>query len=375
MGRLCLRLAVVLVVAACGGPKKDPAKPTDKNAGKTATPAQESAEDREKKRHDAALKIVPEGSNCLPAALKEEGAPRLEIAAMDKDILLCAVDTDKSRLLGTVGCWKLDLGSGALAYQPPAPLPGHDIDAMLDDRCAHGYCLPKEAQLPATKIAHMSWNLDGTKVAVLVGDDVHVFDAKTKAHQSAFSVRGDKGLTNEPVAVRYVGAAVFVEGADQGSYSAIWQFKEDGTKVGPLVAIGAKDNKPISTYRGGFLVLDPKTVGINEHGFEYVHTFEYDTGKRAKLVRKVPKTNCKADEIDAFWHDGDKVTDKCKESMEKIYGPFIGADAVLGTKSFVVTLRGERLGEVGVFDKKTLAENDKKLFKLAWCEKSTAAAN
>src|SRR5206468_867556 len=91
------------------------------------SPATETSADREKKRHDAALKIVPEGSACLPVALKEDGAPRLEIAAQDKDILLCAVDTDKNRLLGTVACWKLDVKTGALAYQAAVNLPGHDI--------------------------------------------------------------------------------------------------------------------------------------------------------------------------------------------------------------------------------------------------------
>lgn len=361
-------LFVALVAACGGGGKKTVDKPKSDSKPVVAPPETEA--DREHKRHDSALAIVPEGSKCLPVALKEEGAPRLELAAIGKDAILCAVDTDKSRLLGPVGCWKVDVPTSSLAYQDPAPLPGNGFWVKVDTKCARGYCLPGDAKGPAL----IAWNLDdakdkiGTKVAVLSGDEIHLFDAKTKAHQSAFSIRGDKGVPNDPTGLWYVGDSLFVEGADPGPSSSVWQFKEDGTKVGPLVAIGAKDDKPISSFHGSFSVLDPDNVAISEHGMENLHTLEFANGRRGKLVRKIGKMTCKPDEIDAFWHDGDKVTDKCKEGLQKNYSTLIGATAVAGSKSFVVLLRGERLGELGVFDKKTLAENDKKVIKLPWCD-------
>ncbi|MDB4953320.1 MAG: hypothetical protein JWO36_889 [Myxococcales bacterium] len=323
--------------------------------------------EREAERHALAAAIVPQGSTCLPLALKEDNAPRLELAAVGADAVLCAVDVDRQRLLGPVGCWKIDLAGSTLAYQEPAPLPGHNLDVMLDDRCARGFCLPKEAKAPAAKIAHMAWNLDGTKVAVLIGDDVHLFDGASKAHESAFNVRGEKGVTNDPVAVNFIGDMVFVEGSDQGPYSAVWGYKTDGTPIGPLTNIGGgKEEKPISTYHGSFSILDKTRVGVSERGMETLNMYEIDSGKRAKLVRKVPKPVCKPDEVDAYWHDGDKVTDKCKEAMDKSYGYLMGATAVMGSKSLLVVLRGDRVGELGVLDAKTLAE--KKSIKLPWCE-------
>src|SRR5262249_10778440 len=155
------------------------------------------------------------------------------------------------------------------------------------------------------------------------GEQVHVFDAKTKQQATAFSIRGDKGVTNEPSGLWYAGDQIFVEGIDAGPYSAMWQFKDDGTAVGPLVAIGAKDNKPISSYRGSFSVLDAQTVGVAEHGFENFHTLVIATGARAKLVRKIGKLACKPDEIDAYWHDGDKVSETCKDTLTKNYGALI----------------------------------------------------
>ena len=363
--RLVLMLVPLLALGACGGGgKKAPVKPTETEV-KAPPPPPETEADREKKRHAEAVAIVPEGSKCLPGALKEDGAPELQLAAVGTDAVVCAVDKDKSRLLGPVGCWKVDLASGALTPQDAAPMPGGSLEVKLDGNCARGYCLPKDAKSTGST-AHMSWNLDGTKVAVQVGDDVHIFDAGTKAHESSFSIRGDKGLTNDPIAIHYVGDTIFVEGADQGPYSAVWAFKQDGTAQGPINALGGKEEKPVSTYHGSFSILDKTHVGVAENGMETLTIYEVDTGKRTKLVRKIGKVACKPSELDAFWHDGDKVTDKCKDSIMKASGHLMGATAVKGSTSLLVLLRGDRLGELAVLDAKSLAE--KKVIKMPWCE-------
>ena len=371
--RLVRLMVPLLALAACGGGgKKAPVKP-EKTEVKAPPPPPETEADREAKRHAAAIAIVPEGSKCLPTALKDEGAPDLQLAAVGTDAVVCAVDKDKSRLLGLVGCWKVDLASGALTYEdgtPPPPMPGGSLEVKLDNGCARGFCLPKDAKTTAGT-AHMSWNLDGTKVAVQVGDDVHIFDAGNKTHESSFSIRGDKGLTNDPIGIHYVGDTIFVEGADQGPYSAVWAFKQDGTAQGPINGLGGKEEKPVSTYHGSFSVLDKTHIGVAEKGMETLTVYEVGTGKRTKLVRKLGKVACKPDELDAFWHDGDKVTDKCKDSIMKASGHLMGATAVKGSTSLLVLFKGDRLGELGVLDAKTLAE--KKVIKMPWCDAAGGA--
>jgi hypothetical protein len=366
MGAPLRRLLPVLFLAACGGGGKKPTTTaSDKNEVKAPPPKVETEEDRAKKRHDQALAIVPEGSKCLPANLKEDNAPKLEIVAVGQDAIVCAVDTDKTRLLGPVGCWKVDLKSGGLTYEEPAPLPGHNIDVNMDDRCARGFCVPADAKLAPAKVAHLAWSYpEPTKVAMLVGDDVHVFDAASKKLEKSFSVKGDKGVSNDPIAVYFVSDAIFVEGADQGPFSGVWQFKSDGTPVGPLMSIG-KDEKPLSTYHGSFLVLDKDHVAVAERGFTTVTTYTVSDGKRAKAVRKLGKVNCKGDELEAYWKDGDKVSDKCKGSATTQFGTLIGATGFMGSTSLVVLLRDDRLGELAVMDPKSLAE--KKAIKLPWC--------
>lgn len=362
---LLYRALPVLLIAACGGGGAKTAKkpkPTKDDTAEATPPKVETEEDRAKKRRAASFAIVPEGSKCLPATLKEDGAPRLELTALGTDAVVCAIDVDKSRLLGPVGCWKVDLSSGALAYQDPAPMPGRNIDASVDDSCARGYC---DGKLAGNKIAHMSWSYpDQSKVAVLAGDLVTVFDAAGKAKDFSFSVKGDKGVSGDADAVYFVGDAVFVRATDSG-VSAVWQFKTDGTASGPLVGIG-KDDKPISIHHGSFSVLDKDHIGLSEHALSTLTNYEISSGKRTKAVRKIGKVACKPDELDAYWKDGEKVSEKCKGSAASQFAVFDGATAVMGSKSLLVMLRDDRLGELAVMDPKSLAE--KKAIKMPWCE-------
>src|SRR5688500_15367840 len=87
----------LLAPLACGGGKKTVKEPTsDDSAAVAPGPvAPETEEDREKKRHAEAVAIIPEGSTCLPAALRSSNAPRLELAAIGSDAVVCAVDQNR----------------------------------------------------------------------------------------------------------------------------------------------------------------------------------------------------------------------------------------------------------------------------------------
>lgn len=365
-GYVLVSSSIFALAVGCGGGggKKNVEQPSDDDtAAEAPKPKPETEADRAKKRVNLAHEIIPEGSSCLPQSLKEENAPRLQLAAVGKDAVVCAMDQDPERLLGPVGCWTIDLPTGKLTYKEPEPLPGRGFSVHLDGTCARGYCLPSA---PKSDVVRIAWNLDGSKVAVLADDEVHLFDAASKAHESSFSIRGEKGLTNDPKALYFVDNAILVEGADQGPYSAVWVFKTDGTQVGPITSLGGKQEKPISTYHGSVSILDKTRVAVGEKGMALLTTYDVTNGARAKLVRKVPKLKCKAAELDAYWVDGDKVTDKCKASINAASGHLMGATAVAGAKSLLVLLRGDRLGELAVMDAKYLKE--KSVIKMPWCE-------
>ncbi|HEY4056249.1 MAG TPA: hypothetical protein VGM39_06550 [Kofleriaceae bacterium] len=353
--------SLVVVFAACGGgDKPKPKKP--KHNVVEAPPRVESAEEREAKRDEARHAIVAENSTCLPTSLKESGAPHLELAALETAAVVCAIDVDESRLLGPVGCWTVDLASGALSYKAPMPLPGHSFGVTLEDKCARGFCLPGDAK--PGPIAHMTWNIDGSKVALVSGDEVHTFDAGSKAHEKTFSIRGDKQVTGDATGIYWVADMIFVK-AKEGTTEGVWSYKSDGTFGGAVSAVGSKDDKPLNITGGSLSVLDKTRVGLSEQGFSTLTTVEADSGKKTKSVRKLTKPPCKADELTAYWADG-SASGKCKEFMDKQFGTLIGATAVAGSKNLLVMLRGDRLGELAVTDPKTLAE--KKSIKLPWCE-------
>ena len=348
------------MLVACGGngkkppPKKPVVEKTDPE------PPPETEEDRAEKREKAANKLVPKDSTCLPVALKEKDAPQLELAAVGSDAIICANDMDADRMLGVVGCWKVDLASGELTWRSREPVFSRGFVAKIDGKCARELCLPKDSKVPEDRKALITWNSDGSKAAMLVGDDMHIYD-KEKSHEAAWGIRQDKGITSDPQRIHWVGENIFIESTD-----GVYVYKVDGTVVGPIVALGAKDNTPLALPKGGSLVvLDKTRVAIPENGFTNVHTYEADTGKRAKLVRKLAKSPCKPAEEAAYWK-GEDAPAKCKDHMDKNFAHLVGADAVAGSKNLLVLLRGPRLGELAVLDAKSLAE--KKAIKLPWCE-------
>ncbi len=358
-----------VTLAACGGakPTMEPVEEEEEEEAPPPKPKKETEADREAKRLKLAHEIVPDDSTCLPATLKADGAPALELAAIGADLVVCAVDTDASQLLGPVGCWTVNVADGSLAYRTPAPMPGRGYSVKLDTGCARGFCLPNKPKLDT---AHMVWSPDGGKVAVLAGDEVHLFATDGKAHESSFTIRGDKGVTNEPFAIHWLGETMFVEGRDAGPFSAVWAYKTDGTIIGPIEAIGGKPGTPVSTHGGSFLLLDKTHVGVAAQGYSTVTVYEAGTGQRSKLVRKVATPACKAAELQGWWQTSGEVSAKCKAQVDKAFGHLIGATAVMGKTSVVTLLRGPRLGEIGVLDAKTLGE--KKVIKLPWCAEEAA---
>ena len=362
MARHLSVIACLVLVAACGGDskKKPPPKRPVVEKEEPPPPPEPTAEE---KRAKAMAAIVPEDSTCLPLALKEGGAPRLELAAVGSDAVICATDTDRERALGVVGCWKIKLDTGELAWRSREPIPSRGYARKLVDGCVGDLCLPKDSKEPETGVALLASSPDGSKDAMLVGDDMHIFaDGK---HEAMWGIRTEKGMMGDPQRIHWVGDHLFIEGAD-----GVWVYKAaDGTAVGPIVPLGAKGGKPIAPPNGGSLVvLDKQRVAISERGFTFIHTYDADTGKRAKLVRKTGRSPCKTADANKYWN-GEDVPAKCKAFMDKTFAHLVGADVVAGSKNLLVLLRGPRLGELAVLDARSLAE--KTTIRLPWCDEDS----
>jgi len=292
--------------------------------------------------------------------------------------VLCAIDTDESRLLGPIACWTLDLQEGSLTYREPGPLPGRSFPVRLDGRCARGYCLPDDVALPTPAIAHMAWSNGGKLVAVaLIGSEpeIHIFSAEDKTHQGVVKPKdaehADKALPTDLAGFLFVGDVIAALGTPGDGGAPVFLFKSDGTPAGAIERLGGKTKGPVSIERGSASVFGDGMIALGEDAMATLTTIEVATGKRAKLVRKPPKTSCKSKELDTMLAGtGGKVSEKCKKDYAKQYAPLIGALLVQGKKNHLALLRGDRFGELAVIDAKTLVEN--RHFAAAWCPEAAA---
>ena len=355
-------VAAASLVASCGGSsKKTTSKPKTKIAIKKPGKGKTEA-DYARERASAIHAIVPEGSSCLP-----EEKLNLQVALSGEDVVLCGNDTDSERALGQIACWTIDKATGGLTYREPAPLPGRAMMDKTEVGCARGYCPP--TKLPAGA-AHVAISTDGAAAVVVVGSTASIFDAESKKHKSDFDLAdaelADNAIKGNVVDMVFVGDTVFVAAGESPSSTKVWMFKSDGKGLGTVGSPNPKEKDPISVHAGSLSVLDADHVGVSEAGMSALYSIEVSTGKRAKLVRKLPKFTCTPKELAAYWSmDGSEVAGKCKSSIDPAVGPFIGADFIAGKKAMLGSLRGGRRGELVVLDLKTLAE--KTTIKLKVC--------
>ncbi|MBP9084498.1 MAG: hypothetical protein KBG15_00205 [Kofleriaceae bacterium] len=355
-------LAAATLVASCGGSsKKGTRKPKSKIAIKKPGKGKTEA-DYARERANAIHAIVPEGSSCLP-----EEKLNLQVALLGEEVVLCGNDTDAERALGQIACWTIDKATGGLTYKAPAPLLGRAMMVKTEVGCARGYCPPTKLPAGAVHVAHST---DGAAAVVVVGTTASIFDVASKQHKFEFDLAAAElaanAISGNVVDMVFVGDTLFVAAGATPSMTKVWMFKTDGKGLGPVGSPNPKEKDPISVHAGSLSVLDADHVGLSEAGMSALYSIEVSTGKRTKLVRKLPKFSCTPKELAAYWSmAGSEVAAKCKNTVDSAMGPFIGADFIAGKKAMLGSLRGSRRGELVVLDLKTLAE--KTTIKLKVC--------
>jgi hypothetical protein len=359
VGSLALLLSsVALSSTGCGGSSKKgstTAAKKKKAAGKKAEEKAMTEADFAAERAKASKQIVAEGSTCLP---NEKLDWQVSVQGDTEAFHLCAIDTDPARALGVVACWNINRESNALEPIAAEPSPGQSFVAKADLGCIRGYCPPTKLEDGAT--GHIAWSTDGKHAAVLTGDTLHIFDADKKPIKEikvADSALAGKAVAGTPAGLAFVGDVAFVVGSDSKPTAGVWMFKTDGTAVGPVMSPNPKEKAPLSIHAGSLSVLDKDHVGVSESGLSTLTVVEASTGKKSRMVRKLPKLACKPAELTSFFAADGKEGDKCKASAEPAFSSYIGANMFMTKKkSIVASLRGSRRLDLSVLDSKTLAE-------------------
>ena len=145
----------------------------------------------------------------------------------------------------------------------------------------------------------MARNLDGTQGrGARRRRRPHLRRGVARRTSRSFTIRGDKGVTNDPTAIHWVGDAIFVEGADRARTRGLGVQGRDGTPVGPIER-ARRQGRASRCRRTSGSFVDPRQERASRspsRASRRSTIYEVDTGKRAKLVRKLPtKPPCKAD--------------------------------------------------------------------------------
>jgi hypothetical protein len=260
-----------------------------------------------------------------------------------------------------VGCWGVD-ANGKLSARPAIPVPGASRGIARGTTCHDGMCWPP-AQMGPLQLARLVMHPDGKRAAVLVGNNVSVYDVASKKPISRFRLRknpgdapGEHEITNHPVDLFVVGETAFVLGVDVIPGAGLFPYSLQGKALGPEYA---------GVFLGGVAIDEHKLV-LNDTALTELTILDgLDADQARTITRNVPEGPCKlSDDPEILLRqDGYKPgTDKCQDYMLKHYTPYVGATIVSHGKGFI------GLGNIELF---TLDGNlvETRRVKLAVCSK------
>lgn len=211
----------LLVVGACGGNRTAPSGVA--NRGVTGEPA-----------------------TCLP-----HGSDTYFTFGRDGEQLVICTEASPAR------CWNIDRASGTLSTRATNYIAGRATPLAPKASCYQGLCWPAykpddTSSYIADDAASIAFHADGKRAAVIVNDEVSIFDLASKKVTRSFRARtvvdqaGNKKAWLSVVgAMWFVGDTVFVLGAPgdtSGEYvdQPLFRYSAtDGTSAPPLVVYGS----------------------------------------------------------------------------------------------------------------------------------------
>ncbi len=322
--------------------------------------------------------------SCLPPSLFTKGEastpPTFDLGLVAGVPTICASMTRSDPMR----CWAVDPANGTLSATVATSLPWHARKGMLDaNRCLDGYCLskpsePKETEERTgeqTEAAFLVASTTGTKVAILSGRLIHIFDRETRKQLQTIplydeAAPGYTNVSNEPVKVFYVGDIVYVVGSDAGPYIAVWRFRDDGTRLGVVTSTGKADDASFSVFNGGVNVLDDDRIMVADAALQRVRILSSKNEKNRERTRPSNLRPCTAVEVESALLLGDieSLSARCKATVKASLEPFFDVIPIeLSSGDVLAALSGKYSGSLSLLDGKTLKE--KKRFKLLRCPK------
>ncbi|MCE9571733.1 MAG: hypothetical protein K8W52_01120 [Deltaproteobacteria bacterium] len=301
---------------------------------------------------ELAKTCIPSTVAPAPADVDADETLGIQLGLVDGAPVVCAV---RRLQLGPptrpLGCWNVDLASGAVVARRAAPLPGRSYGVSLQRGCADGMCgrevedgFDDERELADPSNGHLVISTDGRHAAMWFGPrdgDAVVFDRTTRKVTARISAPLESDGWNPDLA--FVGDTIvraFTNPADAATFRA-WR------QPGKAMTIDA------DLEDGGLQVLDPRHLGFVSRTGTTLTTFDVRTRRREVLIRDV--SPCTADDLRALSPSmgDDGGSPACRAVWPTIGAPFVAGDWIrLPGGDFAVagTAGPASLGEIVILD-------------------------
>ncbi|HEU4786001.1 MAG TPA: hypothetical protein VFS57_01285, partial [Gemmatimonadaceae bacterium] len=263
--------------------------------------------------------------------------------------VLCVDDVDEKP--AHIGCWSVDVNTGALTPSAVTSLAGHVRRVMLDDNgCVDGFCVGKPGA-DDNRGAMIATSTDAAHVVVQprsgTGHELSVFDARTKRVVTTIDLNDpnappETNVANEVWDLIYVGRTIYVQDQQAGPTAGVLSFRDDGTRLG---TVGGTN--PIAVFGGGLSVLDDGHAGVSTVGLERLVIVAAKDGSTTTVKRTVKRAPCSTEAIELL---DTPASGTCARHLEREYLPYVDVKLVALGADYLAALTGKHAGEIVVFN-------------------------
>jgi hypothetical protein len=313
---------------------------------------------------------------CLPKSVfaknRFDEFPLIDLGYIDNVLTLCAYErmldpiNPTPRMDKLLGCWTVDPTAGALGPSAARAIPGQGRRIGLDAQgCFNSYCI---APIPADdNRPFFATSTDGAHAAILTERLLYIFTTNTKAKVAEIDLvkqdaPDDTNVGNEPWGLLYNGDTLFVIGTDAGPFTAVWVFKDNGSRLGMI----GTDEDALNIFNGGYGILGRDKVALVDAGLQNMTTVTGANAAKQSAKRTASYAPCTKDQFERWTRSEEIKTGACKRVLDAKYQPYVDMSPVqLPSGDIITPLSGPAQGYIAVLNPVGLTEKHR--LKLAHC--------
>ena len=285
---------------------------------------------------------------CLPESVFETNViaqfPVTDLGYIDNVLTACIYErADDPYVDKLIGCWTVDVTTGALGASAVKAIPGRGRRTALDsNNCIDGYCIAPIPENHDSVKTFFAISTDGAHAAILTPDLLYVFATGTKAKVAEIQLNkpgapDNTNIGNEAWGLLFSGDTLFVFGADAGPFVGAWVFKDDGSRVGRISSGTGADGEPLNVFMGGYGILGRDKVALADAGLQNLTIVSGANAAKQITKRSTSYAPCTKDQFDKWARFEGMHADACSRTLDAKYKPYIDVSPIQSTSGDIIT--------------------------------------